>query len=581
VHEEPCPDGVADSSILQSVMTPYEAVYGMPCFGKGDSTSDISFALDSFLAHRLDSGGILDVNVAFDEFLSLQLNKYDSDLCDTKRLFLDEIHRRKGGVTSKVDISDELHQKRTVVLWAGLRRVFFHEVEPETDDSVMDGSFPSGASPINPRRRIPRIPTDMNAPALHFFDESDMNDSDDTPMHPGIGDPPAAWTDKGEWFEPSSKGECSNGEDNGDDHLPNGEKITRCFPIGEKISQFDTAKAFLKELHFPRIDYEKRKTFLSTKTIRRILACKETIHKYGVFVPRNDREADSSPEAKRWASGRQLEWLRLQEQGTFERNWDWLRLRKFYPDYQKRDVGHVFYVYDHKHSGEHRVRLVFDGSRQNPETYTDTYAPTARGESVRLFHVYAVEESWEIAQFDLPQAFLKSPIDCILFVYPPKGFEEFPGQLLRLRLSLYGAKQSAALWNRMIDTFLRKMGFSPSPIEPCLYRRENAIIILFCDDLRVAGLPDTVLEIKAALFREFQITTSDGTRFLGMDTCYNIKQGYLKLHMETYIVATHERFRGFDLTRGVPFREIVGCLLWICLGIQILIFSYLYITNKP
>jgi hypothetical protein len=138
-------------------------------------------------------------------------------------------------------------------------------------------------------------------------------------------------------------------------------------------------------------------------------------------VPRNYREADSSPEAKRWASGRQLEWIRLQEQGTFERNWDWIRLRKVYPDYQKTDVGHVFYVYDHKHSGEHRVRLVFDGSRQNPETYTDTYAPTTRGESVRLFHVYAVQESWEIAQFDVPQAFLKSPIDCILFV-PAQGF---------------------------------------------------------------------------------------------------------------------------------------------------------------
>jgi hypothetical protein len=263
-----------------------------------------------------------------------------------------------------------------------------------------------------------------------------------------------------------------------------------------------------------------------------------------------------------------LEWIRLQEQGTFERNWNWERLRKAFSEYSKKDIGHVFYVYDHKHSGEHRVRLVFDGSRQNPETYTDTYAPTARGESVRLFHVYAVEEAWEIAQFDVPQAFLKSPIDCILFVYPPKGFIEFPGQLLKLRLSLYGAKQSAALWNKMIDTFLKGLGFSPSPMDPYLYKRENAIIIFFCDDLRVAGRPETVLEIKAALYKEFQITTSDGTRFLGMDTYYDIKQGYLKLHMETYITSTYERFNGFDLTRGVPFREIVGCLLWICLCVM-------------
>ena len=156
--------------------------------------------------------------------------------------------------------------------------------------------------------------------------------------------------------------------------------------------------------------------------------------KYGVFVPRNDREADASPEAPQWDSGRQLEWLRLRGQGTFERNWDWERVMKKFPTYKKVDIGHVFFVYDFKFSGEHRVRLVFDGSKQNPETYTDTYAPTARGESVRLFHIFAVEESYTIAQYDVPQAFLKSPIDCDLFVYPPRNFSEFPGQLLKLRL---------------------------------------------------------------------------------------------------------------------------------------------------
>ncbi len=189
-------------------------------------------------------------------------------------------------------------------------------------------------------------------------------------------------------------------------------------------------------------------------------------------------------------------------------------------------------------------------------------------ESVRLFHVYAVEESWTIAQFDVPQAFLKSAIDCDLFVYPPKGFIEFPGQLLKLRLSLYGAKQSAALWNQMIDAFLRGLGFSPSPMDPCLYRRDDAIIILFCDDLRFAGLPKTVSDIKAALLAEYKITTSDGTWFLGMDTFYDVERGYLKLHMETYIVSTYERFRDFDISHGVPFREILGCLLWICLCVM-------------
>ncbi len=338
-------------------------------------------------------------------------------------------------------------------------------------------------------------------------------------------------------------------------------------PIGEEVNEPELEEGLIGEKvnGWSRLKNFGRRILLSIKTMRRVLASKETLHKYGVFVPRNNREADLSPEATRWSSGRQLEWLRLQEQGTFERNWDWARLRKAYPQYRKQDIGHVFFVYDHKHSGEHRVRLVFDGSKQSPETYSETYAPTARGESVRLFHVYAVEEAWSISQFDVPQAFLKSKIDCDIFVYPPKNFSEFPGQLLKLRLALYGAKQSAALWNQLINGFLLGLGFSPSPMDPCLYKRDDAIIILFCDDLRVAGLPGTVATIKAALFDEFQITTSDGTRFLGMDTVYDQENGHLKLHMETYITQTYQRFTDFDITRGVPFRELVGCMLWICL----------------
>jgi hypothetical protein len=60
----------------------------------------------------------------------------------------------------------------------------------------------------------------------------------------------------------------------------------------------------------------------------KILNFKESLMKYGVFVPKNDNEADASPERVRWGSGRQLEWMRLQTQGAFERNWDWVRVHK-------------------------------------------------------------------------------------------------------------------------------------------------------------------------------------------------------------------------------------------------------------
>jgi hypothetical protein len=211
---------------------------------------------------------------------------------------------------------------------------------------------------------------------------------------------------------------------------------------------------------------------LTSKIICRILRAQETMFKYGTMIPRNDSEASRSPEAVRWLSGKQLEWLRLKQANTFETQWTWVLIRQHYPTYAKSDIGHMFFIYDYKYSGEHRVRLVFDGSRQSAATFNETYAPTVRSESVRLFHIYAVEYAWHIQQYDVPQALLRSKADCDIFCYPPNGFAEFPGQLLKLSKMLYGSKQAAALWYNLINTFLLEIGFQSSEMDPCFYRRD-------------------------------------------------------------------------------------------------------------
>ena len=309
----------------------------------------------------------------------------------------------------------------------------------------------------------------------------------------------------------------------------------------------------------------KRKIFLSPRTLRKVLVAKETLFKFGTFVPRNEGEAQRSPEASRWMAGRDLEWLRMGQRETFARDWTWHRIQREFPEYQKSDIGHLFYVFDYKYSGEHRVRLVFDGSRQSPATYKETYAPAARQESVRLFHIILVEEGYFLGQYDVPQAFLLAPIDNDIFVYPPTGQSEYPGQILKLQKALYGGKQSAYLWFTMINKFILDLGFIASPMDSCLYKRSDAILILYCDDLRI-GASKVVLEsLQAAFFEKFEITTAPGNRFLGMDSAYNRDEGYLKLSMTTYIESTVARFEQFDLSCGVPFRELVGSLLWITL----------------
>ncbi len=67
---------------------------------------------------------------------------------------------------------------------------------------------------------------------------------------------------------------------------------------------------------------------LTVRQIRRIMAAKESLFKFGTFVPKSEREADASPEAPRWRAGRDSEWLRLNEQGTFESDWTWARVQR-------------------------------------------------------------------------------------------------------------------------------------------------------------------------------------------------------------------------------------------------------------
>jgi hypothetical protein len=255
-------------------------------------------------------------------------------------------------------------------------------------------------------------------------------------------------------------------------------------------TSFDARSGFMD---FPR----PQAIYLNSKVVRRILAARESIFKYGIYLPRNDRDADASPERARWHSGRQLEWIRLNDVRAFEYDWIKDRIAREYPTYLPSEIGHLFYIYDYKFSGEHRVRLVFDGSRQSPNTYDETYSPTVRPESIRLFHVYSVEMGWEISQFDVPQVFLQSSVDHDIFVYPPRSNVEFPGQVLKLRLALYGAKQSSALFYKLLNGFLLSLGFVSSTLDACFYRREDALIIVHMDDMRCSGTVEAVTAIHA------------------------------------------------------------------------------------
>jgi hypothetical protein len=198
-------------------------------------------------------------------------------------------------------------------------------------------------------------------------------------------------------------------------------------------------------------------------------------------------------------------------------------------------------------------------------TMKRTRIRSGRNPSASFFHVYSVEMDWDIRQFGVPLAFLQSAIDHTVFVYPPRTHVERPDQILKLRLALYGAKQSSALFYKLLHEFLLTLGFVSSTMDPCFYKRHDAMTIVHVDDMRVSASPNVLKTIHFALFEHFRITTGDGFRFLGMDVTYDREMGILKMGMHTYIQSTLDRFSAFDITRIGDF--LIPRLSAVCYGL--------------
>jgi hypothetical protein len=442
-----------------------------------------------------------DALVIFDEDLISQLAKFRSSL--------HVIPPPQGGYTPTQVAAREA---RTSALWAGYRRVYFGELEAETsDDQVMDRLRTEIADLEERAARAQSSQRSGDPPSsLPFHRDDDELPPPNSSLSTGTLDPGNA---RRESVRGSTTNDACNEGSNGKPNETASDSLALVCSLNVSYLPLVNGSSFSSSL--PR-----KLVLLSQRVLRRVLSAKESIFKFGTFVPKNDRQADSSPEAPRWKAGRDLEWLRLGLQGTFDGEWTWDKVHSAFPSYRRSDIGFLFYVYDFKFSGEHRVRLVFDGSRQSASTFSETYAPTVRAESVRLFHIACVEEGYVIGQYDVPQAFLKADIDHDIFAFPPRGQAAFSGQILKLRRALYGGKQSAYLWFQMMNQFLLELGFHASPLDACFYRRSDALLILYCDDLRIGATSDVLSSLHAALLARFDVTTAPGSRFLGMDTSY-------------------------------------------------------------
>jgi len=310
---------------------------------------------------------------------------------------------------------------------------------------------------------------------------------------------------------------------------------------------------------------------LSAHATRAIFKTKQTIFQGGVRIPNSDDDAETSPEWRHWTAGRRLEHVRLGKVNAFRKG---LTVQMILDTgYPKSGIVLLQHVYAFKLSGEFRVRCVARGDQQHPDTVGPTFAPTASMYTVRIFFLVAIEESHHVRHGDVPQAFLRGVQDTPLYCWAPRSERSFPGECYQCLLPLYGFRSSSAYWFREARTFLEELGFVMDPLSPCLFRKFLAAstfvqLVLVVDDYAVSGPEEAAEHHHKQWCQKFDATSESGRMFVGYDVEYNLSEGYVKLSFTSYIKRMVERFSNVDLSKGAPFRELVGCCIWCTLNLH-------------
>jgi hypothetical protein len=84
--------------------------------------------------------------------------------------------------------------------------------------------------------------------------------------------------------------------------------------------------------------------------------------------------------------------------------------------------------------------------------FSETYAPVARLESIRILLAYATYHGFKLYQMDVKRAFLNGPIKEEVYVEQPPGFEdsEYPNHVYKLSMALYGLKQAPRHYRKLV-----------------------------------------------------------------------------------------------------------------------------------
>jgi len=159
---------------------------------------------------------------------------------------------------------------------------------------------------------------------------------------------------------------------------------------------------------------------------------------------------------------------------------------------------------------KYKARICVDGSQQEyGRDYWEVYAPVVSWPTIRLILLLSSILDLKQRQVDYTQAFPQAPLEDPVYMRMPQGWTvDDSGNLvqhpdptfhdrqhfIQLRRNLYGCKQAARNWFKYLTKGLLKEGFRQSAVDPCLFLRNNCILIVYTDDCIIFAKDDMTID---------------------------------------------------------------------------------------
>jgi hypothetical protein len=218
--------------------------------------------------------------------------------------------------------------------------------------------------------------------------------------------------------------------------------------------------------------------------------------KYGYEVPTDWEDAkrlDNAANNNLWKEAVKLELQQIDEYDTFR---DLGKDGKPPPTFKR--IG-VHLVFDVKHDGRHKARLVADGHlTETPVESVYSGVVSLRGLRLMLFLAELNKlDSWST---DIGNAYLEAETKEKLYIIAGPEFGDREGHILIIHKALYGLKTSGKRWHERFSDCLREMGFFPCKAEPDIWMRDMGdhyeYIGVYVDDLAIVSRdPEAITEI--------------------------------------------------------------------------------------